>query len=187
MMKDAQELRPGNVVKIGNDLTVVLAANLKVGGRGASLMRLKMKNLTTGSITDTAYKAADRFEFITLDQKAMQYLYESDGAYTFMDQETFDQIELTRDDLGDAIHFLKEEMVLSISLYEGRPVGVELPINVELEITYTEPGFKGDSSGRVLKPATLETGYEIQVPLFCEVGEIIRIDTRSGEYVERVR
>ena len=103
-----------------------------------------------------------------------------------MDQENYEQIEMTVDDLGDATYFLKEEMEIEVQMYDSKPVGVELPINVELKITFTEPGNKGDSSGRVLKPAKLETGYEVQVPLFCNEGDIIRIDTRTGEYAKRV-
>lgn len=186
-MKEAQDLRSGNVVKIGNDLHLILNAAYNKGGRNAAVMKMKMKNLTTGSVSETVYKAADKFNHVTLDKKEMQFLYEQDGLYTFMDQETYDQIELTRDDLGDAINFLKEQMIIDVSLYEGRAVGIELPTSVEMEITFTEPGFKGDSSGRVLKPAKVQSGYELQVPLFCEIGEIIRIDTRSGEYLERVR
>ena len=186
-MKEAQELRSGNFVVINNDLHLILNAVYNKGGRNAAVMKMKMKNLSNGSVSETVYKANDKFNQVSLDKKEMQFLYEQDGAYTFMDQETFDQIDLTKEDLGDATNFIKEQMIINVSMYEGRPVGVDLPIAVELEITYTEPGNKGDSSGRVLKPATLETGYELGVPLFCETGEIIRVDTRNGEYMERVR
>ncbi len=186
-MKEAQELRSGNFVKIGNDLHLIMNAVYNKGGRSSAVMKMKMKNLTNGSVSETVYKANDKFNQVSLDKKEMQFLYQQDNAYTFMDQATFDQIDLTKEDLGDAINYLKEQMTINVSMYEDRPVGVELPIAVELEITYTEPGNKGDSSGRVLKPATLETGYELGVPLFCETGEIIRVDTRSGEYMERVR
>ena len=186
-MKEAQELRAGHVVKMGNDLYMVLNATYFKGGRNAAVMRMKMKNLTNGSINETAYKAQDKFDFIPLEKKQMQFLYESDGMYTFMDQETYDQIQFTKEDMGDNIYFLKDEMVIDVSMIDERPIGIVLPINVDLKIEYTEPGNKGDSSGRVLKPAKLETGYQVQVPLFCNIGETIRIDTRSGEYVERVK
>jgi elongation factor P len=172
---------------MNNDLHLILKAEYNKGGRNAAVMKMKMKNLANGSVSETVYKANDRFDQVSLDNKEMQFLYEQDGAYAFMDQESFDQIDLTKEDLGDAVNYLKEQMIIKVSMYEGRPVGVELPIAVELEITYTEPGNKGDSSGRVLKPATLETGYQLGVPLFCENGEIIRVDTRNGEYMERVR
>ncbi len=185
-MKEAQELRAGHVVKMNNDLYMVMTAVYFKGGRNAAVMRMKMRNLTNGSINENAWKAQDKFDFIPLEKKQMQFLYESDGRYTFMDQETYDQIEFSKEDLGDNVFFLKDEMVIDVSMIEGRPIGIMLPINVDLKIEYTEPGNKGDSSGRCTKPATLETGYQVQVPLFCDIGETIRIDTRSGEYVERV-
>ena len=185
-MKEAQELRNGHFVKIGNDLHLVLKAEYNKGGRNAAVMKMKMKNLSNGSVSETVYKANDRFNQVSLDKKEMQFLYQQDGMYSFMDQETFDQIDLTKDDLGDATNYLKEQMVINVSLYEGRPVGVELPIAVELEITYTEPGNKGDSSGRVLKPATLETGAQISVPLFINTGDKLKVDTRDGSYLGRV-
>lgn len=186
-MKEAQELRAGHVVRMGNDLAMVMTAVYFKGGRNAAVMRMKLRNLSNGAITENAYKAQDKFDFIPLEKKQMQFLYESDGRYTFMDQETYDQIELSKEDLGDNVYFLKDEMVIDVSMIEGRPVGIVMPINVDLKIEYTEPGNKGDSSGRVLKPATLETGFQVQVPLFCNIGETIRIDTRTGEYAERVK
>lgn len=186
-MKEAQELRPGHVVRMGNDLAMVMTAVYFKGGRNSAVMRMKLRNLSNGAIIENAYKAQDKFDFIPLEKKQMQFLYESDGRYTFMDQETYDQIELSKDDLGDNVYFLKDEMVIDVSMIEGRPVGIVMPINVDLKIEYTEPGNKGDSSGRVLKPATLETGYQVQVPLFCNIGETIRVDTRTGEYAERVK
>ena len=115
----------------------------------------------------------------------MQFLYEIDGEYNFMDQETFEQIALRTEDLGDAVNFLEEEMIIQVLMYEGTPVGVELPNTVIREVTYTEPGLKGDTIGRATKPATIANGYSLQVPLFVVIGDKIKIDTRTGEYIER--
>lgn len=122
---------------------------------------------------------------IILDRNQMQFLYETDGEYNFMDQETFEQIALTEEDLGDAKNFLEEEMIIQVLMYEGTPVGVELPNTVVREVTYTEPGLKGDTIGRATKPATVSTGYTLQVPLFVAIGDKIEIDTRTGEYIGR--
>jgi elongation factor P len=115
----------------------------------------------------------------------MQYLYSANDQYTFMDQETFEQIDLNKEDLGDALNYLKEQMIIEVVRHEGKAVGVESPTSVELKIDYTEPAVKGDTSGKVLKTAKLETGFEIQVPLYCVPGEKIRIDTRTGEFISR--
>jgi elongation factor P len=184
-MKEAQDLRAGNTIKVGNDLLLVLKAVYSKGARTSSVVRLKTKNVETGSIGETVYKASDKFNDVVLDRRPMQYLYKADSTYAFMDQENYEQIELTENDLGDALNYLKEEMVISVVMWGLKPVGVEVPINVELKIEYTEPAVKGDSSGRVLKTAKTETGYEVQVPLYCESGNIIRIDTRTGEFVQR--
>jgi elongation factor P len=115
----------------------------------------------------------------------MQYLYGNGGFYTFMDQENYEQMDLTKEDLGDALNYLREQMILDVVLHEGRAVGVEVPINVTAEIVYTEPAVKGDTSGKVLKAAKIDTGFEMQVPLYCAIGQKIIIDTRTGEFVQR--
>jgi len=184
-MKEAQELRAGNTVKIANDLFLVQKMVYNKGARNASMVKLKLKNLDTGASAESVYKAADKFNDIILERRPMQYLYAGNDQYTFMDQETFEQIDLNKDDLGDTLNYLKEQMVIEVVRHEGKAVGVELPVNVELKIDYTEPAVKGDTSGKVLKNAKLETGFEIQVPLYCTTGELIRIDTRTGEFVAR--
>ena len=184
-MKEVQELRAGNTVKVGNDLFLVLKAVYNKGARGASSVKMKLKNLATNATSETVYRAGDKFNDIILERRPMQYLYESGDLYTFMDQNNFEQIELNKEDLGDALNYLKEQMVIMVVMHEAKAVGVELPTNVDLKITYTEPAVKGDTSGKVLKTAKLETGYEIQVPLYCKEGEAIRIDTRTGEFVAR--
>jgi elongation factor P len=184
-VRDAQDLRVGNTVKVGNELFLVQKFSYNKGARNASMVKMKLKNLKTGSSAESVYKAADKFEDVVLEHRKMQYLYGNDGYYTFMDQENYEQMELTKDDLGDALNYLKEQMVIDVVVHDNRAVGVEVPINVVVEITYTEPAVKGDTSGKVLKPAKIETGYELQVPLYCDIGQKIIIDTRTGEFVQR--
>ena len=185
-MKEAQDLRAGNTIKVGEDLFLVVKAVYNKGARSASSVRLKIKNLETNSISETVYRASDKFNDIVLERRQMQFLYGQNDSYTFMDDQNYEQIDLNKDDLGDALFYLKEQMTISIVMYEGKAVGVEMPINVEARIEYTEPAVKGDTSGKVFKTAKLETGYEIQVPLYCTIGEMIRIDTRTNEFVTRV-
>jgi elongation factor P len=185
-MKEAQDLRVGNTVKVGNDLFLVQRAIYNKGARGASSVKLKLKNLATNASNETVYRANDKFADIVLERRPMQFLYENGGSYTFMDQENFEQIDLNKDDLGDALNYLKEQMSIMVVMHGLKAVGVELPINIELKIAYTEPAVKGDTSGKVLKTAKLETGFEVQVPLYCKEGEVIKIDTRTGEFVARV-
>ena len=184
-MREAQDLRAGNTVKVGDDLFLVMRALYNKGARGASSVKMKLKNLSTNATNETVYRADDKFNDIILERRAMQFLYESGGSYTFMDQNNFEQIDLYKEDLGDALNYLIEQMVIQVIMHEGKAVGIELPINVDLRITYTEPAIKGDTSGKVLKAAKTETGYEVQVPLYCREGETIRIDTRTGEFVAR--
>jgi elongation factor P len=184
-MKEVQDLRAGNTVKVGNDLFLVLKAVYNKGARGASSVKMKLKNLATNSTYETVYRAGDKFDDIILERRPMQYLYESGDLYTFMDQNNFEQIELNKEDLGDALNYLKEQMVIMVVMYGTKAVGVEVPTNVDLKITYTEPAVKGDTSGKVLKTAKTETGFEVQVPLYCKEGESIRVDTRTGEFVAR--
>ena len=158
-MKIAQELRAGSTIKIGNDPFVVLKAEYNKSGRNAAVVKFKMKNLISGNISDAVYKADDKM----------------------------DDIKLDGEDLGDALNYLEEEMPLDVVYYESTAVAVELPTFVEREVTYTEPGLRGDTSGKVMKPARINTGFEVQVPLFVEQGEWIKIDTRTNEYVERVK
>ena len=185
-MKEAQDLRAGNTIKVGEDLFLVVKAVYNKGARSASSVRLKIKNLETNSISETVYRASDKFNDIVLERRQMQFLYGQNDSYTFMDDQNYEQIDLNKDDLGDALFYLKEQMTISIVMYEGKAVGVEMPINVEAKIDYTEPAVKGDTSGKVYKTAKLETGYELQVPLYCNIGDMIRIDTRTNEFVTRV-
>ena len=184
-MKTAQELRAGNVVKIGSEAMVVLKAEYNKSGRNAAVVKMKMKNLLTGSGQETVYKADDKFDVVILDRKEVTYSYFADPMYVFMDAD-YNQFEVEAENMGDALNYIEDGMGCEVVFYEGRAISVELPNSVVREITYTEPGVKGDTSGKVLKPAKINTGYEVAVPLFVAQGDKIEIDTRTGEYRKRV-
>jgi elongation factor P len=186
-MKIAEELRAGNCVKMNDNLYMILRAIYNKGARNASTMKMKIKNLATGSVSETVYRATDKFEDIILDRRKMQYLYGDGDFFTFMDQETYEQMQLTKDDLGDALDYLKEQQVIDIIVHGEKAVGVEMPDKVELTITYTEPAVKGDTGGKTLKDANLETGFNAKVPLYCTIGDRIIIDTRTGEFYQRAQ
>ena len=184
-MKLATELRAGNVVMIGNDAMVVQKAEYTRSGRNASVVKLKMKNLLTGAGSETVYKADDKFDTVSLERKEATYSYFADPMYVFMDTE-YEQHEVEKDNLGESINYLEDGMPVEVVFYQGKALSVEMPTSVVREIIYTEPAVRGDTSGKVLKPAKLSTGFEIQVPLFCATGDKIEIDTRTHEYRRRV-
>ena len=184
-MKTAQELRSGNVIMVGKDPLVVLKAEYNKGGRNAATMKMKMKNLLTGSAMETVYKADEKFELLVLDRREVTYSYFSDPMYVFMDGE-YNQYEIEKESLGDAINYLEEGMKGEATFYEGRAISLDLPTTLVREIIYTEPAVRGDTSGKVLKPAKLATGHLVQVPAFCATGDRIEIDTRTNEYKRRV-
>jgi elongation factor P len=185
-MKTAQELRAGNVVKIGTEAMVVLKADYNKSGRNSAVVKMKMKNLLTGSGQETVYKADDKFDVVILERREVTFSYFADPMYTFMDGD-YNQYEVDAENMGDALNYVEDGMACEVVFYEGRAISVELPNSVVREITYTEPGVKGDTSGKVLKPAKINTGFEVSVPLFCEIGDKIEIDTRTGEYRNRVK
>ncbi len=156
-------------------------------GRGGAVIRTKMKNLKTGSVLEDTFRSGDKFERPELEQKSMQYLYFQDGLYYFMDTESYEQVPFTEVQLGDSRLFLKENTVAAVLSFKGSPIGIELPTFVELQIAETEPGFKGDTAAGNYKPAKLETGATVKVPFHINVGDKVRVDTRTGEYVERVK
>jgi elongation factor P len=184
-MKNAQELRSGNVIMVGKDPMVVLKAEYNKGGRNAATMKMKMKNLLSGNNTETVYKADERFELVMLDKKEVTYSYFADPMYVFMDSE-YNQIDIEKESMGDAINYLEDGMSGEAVFYNGRAISFELPTTVVRKVTYTEPAVRGDTSGKVLKPAKLSTGFEVQVPAFCATGDRIEIDTRTHEYKRRV-
>ncbi len=185
VMKIAQELRSGNVIMVGNDPMVVQKAEFSKSGRNASVVKMKLKNLLTGSGTETIYRADEKFDAIQLDKKEVSYSYFADPMYVFMDAE-FNQYEVEAESLGDAIPFLEDGLQCELTFYEGRAISAELPNTVVREVTYTEPAVRGDTSGKVMKPAKIASGLEVSVPSFVETGDKIEIDTRTNEYKRRV-
>ena len=154
-------------------------------GKGAAFVRTKLKNVITGAVLERTFSPTDKFENAYIERKDMEYLYSDGDLYYFMDQETYDQTPINASQLGDNFKFVKENMICKVCSYKDNVFGVEPPTFVELEVTQTDPGFKGDTATNATKPATLETGAEIRVPLFINEGDHIRIDTRTGEYMER--
>ena len=179
-MKTAQEVRAGNVIMIGKDPMVVQKAEFSKSGRNASVVKMKLKNLLSGIPTETIYRADEKFETIQLEKKDATYSYFADPMYVFMDTE-FNQHEVEKENMGDAIFYLDDGLPCEITFYDGKAISVELPTSVVREVAYTEPAVRGDTSGKVLKPAKLATGVQIQVPLFVTTGDRIEIDTRTGE------
>ncbi len=185
-MKTAQELRTGNVFMVGSEPMVVQKAEFSKSGRNASVVKMKMKNLLTGQTSETVYKADEKFEVVTLDRKECTYSYFADPLYVFMDAE-YNQYEVEGDSMGDALNYLEDGMPCEMVFYNGRAISVELPTTVVREVEYTEPAVRGDTSGKVMKPAKLKgTGLEIPVPAFVEIGDKIEIDTRTNEFKKRV-
>lgn len=184
-MKTAQELRVGNVVMVGQEPLVVQKSELNKSGRNSAVVKLKFKNLLSGSGSESVFKADEKFDVITLDRKACTYSYFGDPMYVFMDEE-YNQYEIEADSMGDSLNYLEDGMPVEVTFYEGRAISVDLPTTIVREIIYTEPAVRGDTSGKVLKPAKLATGYDISVPLFCAIGDKIEIDTRTNEYRSRV-
>jgi elongation factor P len=183
-MKLAQEIRAGNVIMQGKEPMVVQKTEYSRGGRGAATVRIKMKNLLNGINAEVVFKADDKMEQIVLDKKECTYTYFADPMYVFMDSE-YNQFEVEAENMGDAIQYLEDNMAVEVVFYDGKAISVELPTTVVREIT-TEPAVKGDTSGKVMKPARIATGFEIAVPLFVENGDKIEIDTRTHEYRKRV-
>ena len=185
-MKTAQELRAGNVFMVGNDAMVVLKTEYSKSGRNASVVKMKMKNLLTGAPSETVYRADDKFDTDQLDRKEVTYSYFADPMYVFMDAE-YNQYEIESDYMVDALKYLEDAMPCEVVFYNGKAISVELPTSLVREVIYTEPAVKGDTSGKVMKPARLVTGYELQVPAFVEIGDKVEIDTRTDEYRARVK
>lgn len=185
-MKTAQEIRAGQVMMVGNDPMVVLKAEYNKSGRNAAVVKMKLKNLLSGAVTETVYRADDKFETVILETKDVTYSYFADPMYVFMDEE-YNQYEVEAENMADALKYLEDGMACQLTFYNGKAISVELPTTVVREVVYTEPAVKGDTSGKVMKPAKLNTGYELSVPAFIEIGDKIEIDTRTGEYRSRAK
>jgi elongation factor P len=185
-MIQATQLKKGMCIKHDNDLYRVVEAMHKTPGNLRGMVQAKIRNLKTGSISDHRFRSVDMVERAILDESEMEYLYQDGDMYHFMNNETFEQVGLSDEVLGDAVSYLIPNIKLGIEFYEGRPVGIDLPLNVEMRVVETEPAIKGASVSNVGKPAKMETGLVVQVPPFINEGDVIRIDTASGSYVERV-
>ena len=181
----AGEFRNGVTFEMDGQVQQVIEFQHVKPGKGAAFVRVKMKNVVTGAVTETSFKPTAKFEEAFVERREMQYLYNEGDLYYFMDNETYEQIPIRKDTLGDDFRFVKENENVKVLSYKGSVFAVEPPLFVELEITETEPGVKGNTATNVLKPATVETGAVVKVPIFIEQGERIQIDTRTGEYLGR--
>ena len=184
-MISTNDMRPGQTLDIEGSLFTIVNYQHVKPGKGQAFVKTKLKNVKTGAVTDKTFRADEKVNLAVLDKREMQYLYEDDAGLVFMDNESYEQVHVDPTLLGDARRFLKDGTTCLIPVYDGTPVGAELPVSMELEITQTEPGVKGDRVSGALKPATVETGATVQVPLFFGIGDRIKVDTRSGEYTGR--
>ena len=184
-MKIAQEIRAGNVIMYSSAPMVVLRTEYSRGGRNSATVRMKLKSLLNNSGTEVVFKADDKMDQIILDKKECTYSYFADPLYVFMDGD-YNQYEVEAENMGDALSYLEDAMPVEVVFYDGKAISVELPTSLVREVTWTEPAVKGDTSGKVLKPAKISTGFEIPVPIFVAQGDKIEIDTRTHEYRKRV-
>jgi elongation factor P len=180
------DLKNGMVLNLDNQLWSVVEFQHVKPGKGPAFVRTKLKAVLSGKVVDKTFNAGTKVETANVDKRDMQYLYKDGTDFVFMDSSTYDQVHVSETTVGDAAHFMLENQDAVVALHEGTPLYVELPTSVVLEITYTEPGLQGDRSTGGTKPATLQTGYQIAVPLFLETGTRVKVDTRSGDYLGRV-
>lgn len=186
-MYSSADLRKGLKITIDNEPYVITFFEFAKPGKGQALYRTKMKNMITGAILDRTYRSGESFEPARLEERTMQYLYKEGDHYTFMDNQTYEQVTVDESSIGDTKNFLIDNLQVEVLLFRDRPIGVDVPNFVNLRVVQTDPWVKGDTSGNDSKPATLETGYVLRVPPFIEEGELITIDTRTGEYSTRVK
>jgi len=186
-MYSTNEFRKGIKVEIDGDPYIMVDNEFVKPGKGQAFNRVRLKNLIDGRVVDRTYKSGEKLKKADVTEQAMQFLYEQAGEYHFMNTETYEQISIPKDKLGDAQKFITENLVCSVLFHNALPISVEVPNFVVLEITYCEPGIRGDTATGATKPATLSTGHVVQVPLFIEQGERLKVDTRTGEYVERAK
>ncbi|MEU7991904.1 elongation factor P [Rothia amarae] len=185
-MATTNDIKNGTVLKIDGNLWSIIEFQHVKPGKGGAFVRTKMRNVTSGKVVDKTFNAGAKIETATVDRSDYQYLYQDGDDYVFMDNKTYDQINVPSTVVGDAANYMLESQMATVALHEGLPLYIELPASVVLEITYTEPGLQGDRSTGGTKPATVETGAQIQVPLFLETGTKVKVDTRTGEYLGRV-
>ncbi len=184
-MISAGEFRNGVTFDMDGNVYQVIEFQHVKPGKGAAFVRVKMKNIMTGAVTETSFNPTAKFENAYVERKEMEYSYSDGDLYYFMDQETYELVPINKSELSDNFKFVKENMICRVLSYKGKVFGVEPPNFVELQVTKAEPGVRGDTATNVTKPATLETGAEIRIPLFINEGDMIRVDTRTGEYMER--
>lgn len=185
-MISTNDFRTGLTIEVDGEIYTVVEFQHVKPGKGSAFVRSKLKNLRTGAVIERTFRAGEKVPRAHLERKEMQYLYREGDSYVFMDNETYDQVSLTAEQLGENVKYLKENMNIYLLTHEGNLIGIELPNFVELKVVEAEPGVRGDTATGGTKSATLETGLVIQVPLFVEVGDVVRVDTRTGEYLERV-
>ena len=185
-MVSAGDFRNGITIELEGNIYQIIEFQHVKPGKGAAFVRTKLKNVISGAVIEKTFNPSEKYPGAEIEKREMQYLYNDEDLYYFMDNETYEQMPLNKEQLGDSLKFIKENMNVKILSYKGKVFAVEPPMFVELEVTYTEPGFSGNTTTTSGKPATLENGYEISVPLFVNIGDVIKIDTRTGEYIERV-
>ena len=185
-MISAGDFKNGITLEIDGNIVQIIEFQHVKPGKGAAFVRTKLRNIISGGIIEKSFRPQEKFPAARIDRKDMQYLYGDDDFYHFMDVETYDQLDLTVESVGDALKFVKENEMCKVCSHNGNVFAVEPPLFVELAITETEPGFKGDTATGATKPAIVETGAKVYVPLFVEIGDVIKIDTRTGEYLSRV-
>lgn len=184
-MISSNDFRPGVTIEFDGNVWQIVDFQHVKPGKGAAFVRAKMKNIQTGAVVERTFNPGEKLPKAHIDRRDMQYLYETDEEYNFMDNENFEQIIMTSEQLGTAKNFLKENMSIEVMFFQGIVIGVELPYSVELRVVETDPGIRGDTATGGTKPAKLETGYTVKVPLFINIDDVLRIDTRSGDYIER--
>ncbi|SMC20081.1 translation elongation factor P (EF-P) [Desulfacinum hydrothermale DSM 13146] len=183
----ASDLRKGLKLEIDGEPYIIVDFEFSKPGKGQALYRCRLKNMITGVQFDRTYRSGDKFSAADLEEQEMEYLYKDGTQYHFMNTSTYEQVELSEEAVGDAKNFLTENLTVDMLFFKGSPIGISLPNFVELKVTRSDPGVKGDTASGATKPAVLETGYQIQVPLFIEEGDVLKLDTRTGTYVERVK
>jgi elongation factor P len=186
MQYSTAQFRKGLKIEIDGEPFVITEFQHVKPGKGGAFVRTKFKSLITGNVLDKTFRSGEKVDVPDLEERKMSFLYKDENGYCFMDSETYDQMTLTEDHIGDALGYLKENVETKVLLHNGKPIGVEVPMFMELEIVETDPGVKGNTVSGGSKPAKLETGVIIQVPLFVNTGEVVKVDTRTGEYIERV-
>ena len=180
------DFKKGLKVLLDNEPYLIIDLDFMKPGKGQAVYRIKVKNLINGRVLDKSYRSGDSVEGADIEERSMQFLYKDATHFHFMDGESYEQIELTGDQVGDSAQWLVDEMMCEVVCWNGSPITCEPPNHVDLKVTYTEPGAKGNSTGNVQKPATVETGAELMVPIVINNDDVVRVDTRTGEYVERV-